>query len=431
MNEILKEKISRRQFAKTVGLGAAALSMSGTMATFLSSCARKGPEPIIIGQQADLSGSIASWGYWLNKSAKIAVDNINSSGGINGRPVKFVVEDTETNPSTGSRKLRKLILEDKADFVVGSVHSGVMLASNPIAKELKTIYCPLGMASEATAELGNRYVFRIDTHVIEQVEASANWLVNNSSGPHSKRWTICVSDYSWGYSHEEWFTRKVEEAGGKILTSIRIPLGTKDFVPYLTKIPKETESLYFVFFGADSLGFIQQLHDTGYKGNKYTVICTLEAIDLTKLGDAIEGAWVLEYLPRQLNEYNTEYNRKLRDWAKVDSDGREIGNPSRIVAGSHYWATYETIYMVKKAMEQINWNSKKDTPKLIEAIEGMEMKESIEHPEGDNFIRKEDHQGFHRHWMSRVENGKLKVKFMIPAKDVLYPATVDYTKEVI
>ena len=71
-------------------------------------------------------------------------------GGIAGRKVELAVEDTESNPAAGARKLRSLIQRRKASFIVGSVHSGIMLASIPIATELKTPYFSCGEATEAT-----------------------------------------------------------------------------------------------------------------------------------------------------------------------------------------------------------------------------------------------------------------------------------------
>jgi branched-chain amino acid transport system substrate-binding protein len=430
--------VSHKRSATKVGVVALAAALA--IMAGLSSCAeqRKKSE-IVIGYQADLSGGISSWGYWLDKSIRAAVEKVNKEGGIAGKPVRLVVEDTETNPPTGVRKLRKLILDDRADFVIGSVHSGVMMASVPVAKELKTIYIPIAMASEATAEQGNRYVFRMNSHVHEQVNASAEWVVKDPNGPDAKKWTICVTDYEWGWSHQDWFTRKVKEAGGEILTSIRIPQGTKDFMPYISNIPKDTEAIYFIFFGADSLGFIQQLYESGYRGKKFTAVCTLEAIDIAKLGEAAEGTWVLEYLPREMDQegldpallstFKHPYYDALRQLVGIDAQGHEISNPDRAAACSHLWATYESVFMLKKAIEQSGWQSRADDDKLIQTLEGIQLQQSYEYPQGDNTIRPEDHQGFHQHWMSHVEKGKLVVKFHIPAEKVVYPPPVDFRKQ--
>jgi len=422
--EMQGKKITRREFCE-IGMKA---SLSTLVGSFLlnSGCSKAGMDEIVIGHQADLTGGISSWGYWLDKAARAAVEEINKAGGINGRRVKYVVEDTETNPTVGARKFRTLALQANAAAVIGSVHSGVMMATVPLANELKTLYLPVAMACEATAEKGNRYVFRISTQVCMQQKASTQWMVENIA----KNWTIVVSDYAWGWSHESWFSKGIEDAGGKVLSKLRIPQGTKDFYNYLGKIPKETEAIYFIFFGADTIGFLQQLHEFGYRGKKFTVICTLEAIDLEKMGEIVEGMYVVEYLPRYLSEFDTQYNRALRQAVGVDENGREVGNPSRVVAGSHYWATYESVYLLKMAMEKSNWRSKKDTPNLIETLEATgRIEEGLHFPQGDVIFRAEDHQGFHRHYMSRIEEGRLKVKFPIPSDQVIYSPPVDFRTE--
>ena len=417
-----KSEWTRRTFLKVAGSGAFAAAGAGLAPAVVRGAAK---DPIVLGCQADLTGGFASWGYWLEKAAKAAVERVNREGGIAGRPVKYVVEDTESNPVTGTRKMRRLIQREGADFLIGTVHSGVMLASTPIAQELKTVYWPIAMASEATAEKGNRYVFRASSHVREQVQASSKWVVDNIA----KKWTICVSDYAWGWSHRDWFKKEVEAAGGTILTAMAIPQGTKDFVPFVSKIPGETEAIYYVFFGADTLGFLQQLHEIGYKGKKFSPVCTLEAVDLEKLGEAVEGAWALEYLPRRLRYKDTQFHREFRKLVAVDEEGREVGNPTRVIAGSHYWSTWESIHLIKKGVETSGWKSKTDTPALIQALEGMQVKEGPDFPQGDLFLRAEDHQGFHQHWMSRIEKGKLEVKFTVPVERVMYAPPVDYRKE--
>lgn len=415
---------TRRRFLSVTGAGALAAAGTGLAPAIVRGASK---DPIVLGHQADLTGGISSWGYWLDKAARAAVERLNREGGIAGRPVKYVVEDTETSPVTGTRKMRRLVQREGADFVIGSVHSGVMLASTPVAQELKVLYWPIAMASEATAEKGNRYVFRANSHVREQVQASARWVVENLG----KKWTIVVSDYAWGWSHRDWFKKEVEALGGTILTAMAIPQGTKDFVPFVSKIPPDTEAIYYIyiFFGADTLGFLQQLHEIGYRGKKFSVICTLEAIDLEKLGDAVEGAWALEYLPRRLRHKDTPFHREFRKLAGADEEGREVGNPIRVIAGSHYWSTYESIYLIKKGIETSGWKSQKDTPGLIQALEGMRVKEGPDFPQGDLWIRAEDHQGFHEHWMSRIEKGRLEVKFPIAVERVVYAPPVDFRKE--
>ena len=87
------------------------------------------------------------------------------------------------------------------------------------------------------------------------------------------------------------------------------------------------------------------------------------------------------------------------------------------------------INRIKRGVETSGWKSKTDTPALIQALEGMKVKEGPDFPQGDLFIRAEDHQGFHQHWMSRIEKGKLEVKFTVPVEQVMYAPPVDFRKE--
>ena len=232
--------------------------------------------PIIIGHQVDMTGGFASWGYWINKAAEAAVDDINREGGINNIKLLYKSEDTESDPKTGIRKFRKLVHEDKADVVLGSVHSGVMMATLSLAKELKTPYFPIAMSCEGTGPKSNRYVFRLSTQVCMQTKAGVPWVLDNISS----KWVTIVSDYAWGQSHEEEFAKSVKEFGGEVLQSIRVPLDTTDYLPYVKKIPEDADAIYFVFFGQKTTSFLQALHDAGIKKKLYTVICSLGSVDV-------------------------------------------------------------------------------------------------------------------------------------------------------
>src|SRR5262245_43244972 len=121
-----QRRISRRSFLEVALAGGTAGVASLTITKDLFAQASG---PIVIGHHCDLTGVISSWGFWHDKCAKAAIDVINKGGGIAGRKVELVTEDTESNPASGARKLRNLIQRGNAEFIVGSVHSGVLLAA--------------------------------------------------------------------------------------------------------------------------------------------------------------------------------------------------------------------------------------------------------------------------------------------------------------
>ena len=150
-----EKRISRRRFLKAMGTGAAALSAEPFVRPLGGFWAQE-RSPIIIGHQCDYTGFLAGWGYWMDMAAKYAIKLINDAGGIAGRKVEYVMEDTASDPATGTRKLRSLIQRLNADFVIGCIHAGPATGSLPVAKELKTVYFMQSSSDEVITKFGSR-----------------------------------------------------------------------------------------------------------------------------------------------------------------------------------------------------------------------------------------------------------------------------------
>src|SRR5712664_1510059 len=231
----MARKVSRRTFLQCALAGGAAAGTASP--TLMKDLFAQASGPIVVGHHCDLTGVISSWGVWHDKAAKAAVDIINQGGGIAGRKVELATEDTESNPASGARKLRNLIQRSNAEFVVGSVHSGVMLAALPIASELKTPYFSTGESSDVTGSKGTRFSFRTGTDTYSIAAASMPWCVGNLG----KVWSIIYADYAGGQSTNQESKLFIEKAGGKVLATIAVPLDTKDFVPFFAKDTATTE----------------------------------------------------------------------------------------------------------------------------------------------------------------------------------------------
>jgi branched-chain amino acid transport system substrate-binding protein len=418
---------SRRSFLQTAIAGGALASTAYLGLT--RDVFAKETGPIVIGHHAELTGGFSSWGYWHDKCAQAAVKLINEGGGIAGRELKLETEDTESNPAIGARKLRALIQRRKASFVVGSVHSGIMLASIPVATELKTPYFSAGEATEATGSKGSRYSFRTGTDTYALAAAGAPWAFENLG----KNWTMIFPDYAWGHSHHQEHTKLIEAMGGTVNDPIAVPLGTKDLVPYLAKIPEETEVLFSVFFGALSVAFYSQSKSMRLdeKMKMYSVSGTIEAVDPRDIGGAAEGVHFLENFPRPLEYKNDEYHKQFIEMMNIDPvHAEEIGS-DRIMAKSHAWQSYENFFALKSAIEASGWQRDKDTPGVIEALEGLEMPNSLAHPQGTKLLRAEDHSGMVDCYISKVEDSKFVVKKKIPRDEMIakLPPRYDFRKE--
>src|SRR5436190_16361220 len=409
-----QRNVTRRSFLDAALKGGAAAGTANI--AIMRDAFAQASGPIVIGHHCDLTGVISSWGFWHDKAAKAAVDIINKGGGIAGRKVELATDDTESNPAPGARKLRNLIQRGNAEFIVGSVHSGVMLAALPIASELKTPYFSTGEATEVTGSKGTRFSFRTGTDTYSISAASMPWCVENLG----KAWTIIYADYAWGQSTNQESKHFIEKAGGKVLTSIPVPLDTKDFVPYLAQIPAETEVVLPAFIGSLSVAFYTQAKSMGLdkKAKMFSSSASIESIAPDDIQGAAEGVYFFENFPRMLKAKNDDFHKEFNKRIGIDDvDAREIGG-QRVMDKSHGWQAWEDIFALKAAIEKSGYKTRKDVEGVIQALEGMEMKNSLAHPQGDKLIRKEDHVRIIDCYISRVEGGKFEVKKKIPKEEL-------------
>lgn len=424
-----KSGISRRSFLEVALAGGAAASGAYVSLASGMSAFAQASGPIVIGHHCELTGGFASWGYWHNKCALAAAKVINDGGGIAGRKLELVTEDTESNPAGGARKLRSLIQRNRASFITGSVHSGVMLASIPVATEMKTVYFSAGEATEATGERGTRYSFRTGTDTYGLAAAGAPWAFENLG----KTWTIISPDYAWGHSHYKEHKAVIEKLGGKVYDPIYVPLDAKDLVPYLARIPQDTQVLFSVFFGALSIAFYTQAKSMGLEKTMkmYSVSGTIEAIAPADLKGAAEGVYIVENFPRMVkykdDAFHKEYNKLI---GTDDVHAREIGS-QKVNAKSHSWQSWENLFALKQAIEASGWKQKSDDKGVIEALEGLQMANSLGFAQGAKTLRKEDHSGIIDCYISRIENDEFHVKKKVPKEEMekLLKPRFDFTKQ--
>ncbi len=381
-------------------------------------------EPIKIGLLVEKTGGLAAYGYSHERVMLAAVKKVNKEGGIAGRPVELFIEDTESKPSVGALKFRKLVETNRVDFVFNSNSSGVAVACAPIAKELKTLYFPCAAAAELSGEKSNRYVFQSCTNVAQECKGAAEFAIKNIG----KKWVVVVANFAWGWSNETEFARYITPRGGSVLKSIRVPLGTGDWLPYLKGIPSEAEAVYFANFGSDFLSFIRDIHAVRPEIKKLGAVYAISAQDPKKIAVEAEGLYCITSYPTRLEGLNTKYNKEFRELIGVDPEGKEIGTGKYFVL-AYDWAVWEPFFALKMAIEKSGWKNKADTPKVIKTLEGMSFKESLEFPQGDKYIRAEDHATITGLYVEQIQKGEIKVVTKIPAKDATYPPSIDHSKE--
>src|SRR5947199_4928645 len=410
-------KVTRRRLSGWSAAGAGALG--ATMLVPAPWQAAFGQaKPYKIGTLQPLSGSAAAGGKTALVGVQMAVDRINKSGGLNGRPVELLIGDYESKPDVGRRRAEKLVIEDKIDAHVGGYLSNVCLACMPVYEEHKLVnMVSVCLDTTITTSKCSRYTFRPFDYAPAQAVAFAPYLVNKMG----KKWHIAYADYAWGQSTRDAYADQIKKAGGEVVSTTGIPLNTADMTPFLSKISGEFDGLFGIMFGKDGVTVGNQAYDLGLtKKYKWAGDGALaESTNLPALGAKIEGfVGINRYIPVFDGPLNTEAHKKFYNDAVARL--KQI-DPSGPLPDRYVQSNFEAMNALKLATQKSGFQGRADTPKLIEALEGLEMKEGDDFPQGDKLLRKEDHQAFLREFIFDIHDGKHRILDTVPKEKTMFP----------
>ena len=381
-------------------------------------------KPYRFGTEQPLTGVAAAGGKTSLVGVQMAVDRINKEGGILGRPVELFVADDESKPDTGRRAVEKLVTDDDIDVHIGGYLSNICLACSPVFAEHKVVNM-IGVCLDTTLTTTkcNIYTFRPYDFAPAQAKAFAPYLV----GKIAKRWHIVYEDYAWGQSTRDAYIAEIKANGGEVAGGTGIPLGTADMAPFLSRITGNFDALFLILFGQDAITFGNQAYDLGlakkYKwaGDGAAATSTM----LPALGNKIDGFIGIDrYVPVFDPPLDTPYHHAFFDDAvarlkKIDPSGPL---PDRYVQSN-----FEGTNALKLGIEKSGFQGRADTPKLIAALEGLEMKEGYDFPQGDKLLRKEDHQAFVREFIFEVKGGKYHILDSVPKEKTIVPPACNFT----
>ncbi len=419
-----KTSVSRRTVIK--GAGAAAGLALGP--GFVRYAQAQSSAPIKIGFQAHKTGIGASYGRWYERTTNAAVKLINEAGGINGRPVEIVIEDDGTDPNRGAEVVAKFANQHKCDIVYGTLFSHVVIGSAPTAGELKIPYYVVSEGHHVASTKLNRYVFQPGiTDVKSQIQAMAPWIAANAG----KKVTQIFPDFAFGYDHRDYLPPALKAQGADVIAQIAIPPTESSFTRYFPQIPADTDVIYHVMVGPAVLTFVKELGEF-YGSNRpqlFGFIDSLEAVDINSPGlEFLDGSHFWEGSPRYAQASDSDAQKAYRAAVGIDDNGAAVGDPKDISTAAHMFGCWETLYVIKKAMEDAGYKGPEDRGKLVEATEALtEFAEGPEHPQGPKTFNGKIHQCFGVQNISKVEGGRLNVVHKTSIEDGVYEPEGDYT----
>ncbi|HEX7127575.1 MAG TPA: ABC transporter substrate-binding protein [Thermodesulfobacteriota bacterium] len=280
---------TRRQVLRAAAFGAAALGAT----PFIRSRALAQQDEIRIGALCELSGVASTIGSQQALGIQMAVDEINKTGGvlgkpgIGGRPVRLVLEDTESKVATGLSKAKKLVERDRVHVLTGVIFSSVSLAVQEyLNKEGKVPFINTGSGNPAISEppACGTYSFALcpSSRLFSLPAAQA-------AKKYGAKWFFIGDDYSWGRNSVELMKdaanlgRKIEIVGEEYP-----PLGTTNYAPYVTKaIAAGPDVIGLVVFGAGYARIIKQIRQMGVRAHLHHNFWS--QIDAVAAGESVLG----------------------------------------------------------------------------------------------------------------------------------------------
>jgi branched-chain amino acid transport system substrate-binding protein len=248
---------------------------------------------IQIGLVQPLTGAFAAAGTDVVNGAKIAADEINAKGGVLGKKLELITEDTKSNPTEAAAVAEKLIVRDKVPVLMGASASTATLAVMPKLMEYKVPMLVETSSSSKITTSGNPYIFRIAPP--SEVEAVVFGKIVSRIG--IKKADFLAVNNDWGRGTADEFSKILKDNGIAVGLVERMDQGAQDMNAQLVKfkgsgadtlfVTTAVEQLSLVLKQAASLGLNLRIISTGGSQNPDQLI--------TNVGKAADGTWHLVF----------------------------------------------------------------------------------------------------------------------------------------
>lgn len=219
------------------------IMMSAIFALVLTGCAKKGSSDVVIGGVFPLSGNVAVYGVECKNGVDLAIEEINASGGINGKKVVLISEDDEGNPDKTVVAFKKLTTRDGVGIVIGSLTSGCTNAITALSQAKKVVQmAPAATAPEIT-NAGN-YIFRACFIDPFQGTVGGKFAADTLKAKRAAILYDLGNDYSVGLYEN--FVKAFEGDGREIVAVDSYATGDKNFNAQLTKIKNANPDVVYL-----------------------------------------------------------------------------------------------------------------------------------------------------------------------------------------
>jgi ABC-type branched-subunit amino acid transport system substrate-binding protein len=320
-----------------------------------------------LGVLTPLTGAGSFDGPRMLKAMQVVADEINKDGGLLGKPIRLVVEDSETNPDAAVRAARKLIDVDQVPVIMGTWASAVTTAVAPVCWESKTFLTTVSGADSITHLPHQGYLIRTQPNNELQATAHAGFIIRR----HAKRVFMLSIQAPFAEPTRKFLTAALTPAGVEVVGSL---VYDKDKTSYRSEVDAalraKPDFLYLNGYAPDVAVILRDLYRAGYDGARFCQSYALTAQSVQQLPhDVTDG--VITVQP-SADVGSVAYASEVRRLGipAPDSYESQATDWISIVALTIAKAGQANGTAIRDTVRQIT-NS--DGPKVFTAIEGLKL----------------------------------------------------------
>lgn len=241
----------------------------------------------IIGAVLPLTGEgTPDQGQASQKAILLAIDEYNSAGGINGKKIEVVFEDSQCQPQKGVTGIRKLIDVNKVEFIIGDICDSVTAAIMPIAEKNHKVLITPGSTSPAISDAGD-YIFRFWFSEDDLGGMVAEAAYNKGI----KKIAILYINNAWGVAQKNGVSKKFNQLGGTIVSEQAIDPDNVDYRTEIEKAENKNPDAYYIGLHPNGLALVmKQMREQGISKPVYShggLVGSTQTLGLG--GDHLEG----------------------------------------------------------------------------------------------------------------------------------------------
>jgi branched-chain amino acid transport system substrate-binding protein len=269
------------------------LGSSSVAAIGLPARAQLDNRPILLGQSAAFSGPAAQLGVQMNKGAKIFFDQVNASGGINGRAIELRTLDDGYEPDRCRANTEKLIRDDVL-ALFGYVGTPTCAAALPISIEARVPFFGPFTGAEVLRSPFNRYVFHLRASYYDET----GLIVNQATALGLNKIAVFRQNDSYGQAGLDGVVRALSAQGLAPVAVGTVERNTEDVAAAVQAIvPKKPDAVVQISAYKSCAAFIREARKAGYGGTFHNVSFVGTQALADELGADALGVVVSQVMP--------------------------------------------------------------------------------------------------------------------------------------